>query len=130
MLDINLNFKGIFNILTGKRSKSNVPIMDFIHSLRGHSHESKIHSILQRLCNGTFDLCILYKNSGDTHELISFYGDYNTTTMTNYNLLSIPIFINKSLGYYIMLMTITKIKHKYDKQTLDVLKSLLIDNNI
>lgn len=131
MLDINLNFKGIFNILTGKCPKrKQAPIMDFIHSLKGHSHESKIQSILQRLCNGTFDLCVLYKNTGNTHELISFYGDYNTTTTTNYNLLNVPIFINKSVGYYVMLMTLTKLKENYDKHTMEILKSLLSDSNI
>src|SRR5690242_1624057 len=127
MLDINLDFNGIFSGIFNfkKKKKRQTNFNDFFNSLSGKSNESRINMIIEKMVNSKNDVGLLYKVENNANHLITFYGEYNINKNNNLNLKSIPIFLNGKLDYILVIGIYTKKLVNLDDNLLELLKNNL-----
>ena len=130
-MSINFNIGSLFNCFCKSPEKTEMEqyetnFSNFINSLKFHDNKTRISLILQKIVNSHNDLAILYKNKENKgYDIIDVCGNYNPTMINNFNMVSIPIYINCSLEYFIFVGRKTKNKIEIDENLIDLLKGNL-----
>ena len=127
-MSINFNIGSLFNCFCKEietEEHYEVSFSNFINSLKFHDNKTRISLILQKIVNSHNDLAILYKNKENKgYDIIDVCGNYNPTMINNFNMVSIPIYINGSLEYFIFVGRKTN-KIEIDENLIDLLKGNL-----
>src|SRR5690348_15086574 len=114
MFDLNISINNLIKNCFPFKNKNQIKIKDFINSIKNHNSEIRINMILERIVNGTWDLAIIYKNDiqNNSLKLISYYGDYELSRINYLNIVSIPIYQNSVILYFLIIATNKKKKIK------------------
>ena len=120
MFDVIINFKEMFKgCFMDKNTTSNDILKETIEQTK--DHEAIISMILLKIVNDSFSAGLLYHYNPHL-ELIKTTGHFDYNTALNYNLLSIPIFVDGNLKYTLNL--ISKKKVRYSKRIQDLVEIL------
>ena len=72
---LNISFEGLFKGCF--QWKKQTSLQNFTNTLNNVlRNETKINMILEKICNGKFDLVLLYKVENRNRILTNYYGDY------------------------------------------------------
>ena len=124
VFDITINFSELFKGCFSFKRKNNENLNVFIQSLRNHSKESRIQSILQKAINGKNNLGLLYEVNDNNYKLINFYGNHNDTQINSG--VVIPIYKNMTVKYLLVILkNKKKNKIKIDEELINILRNTL-----
>jgi hypothetical protein len=119
--NFNFNFPNCFCCF----KKEKYDLNNFIQSLKGHSTETKMIMLLEKITNGINDISILYTINENNLNFMTFYGYYNINKINKLNVCTIPIFVN-SICKYLLIVGSYKKKVKINNCLIDILKDNLI----
>ena len=124
MFDLILNFSDCFKFFLKNQKNDEINISNFINSLKFHDSKTRVSLILQKILNSKNDLVILLKNNENRcFNIMDVVGDFSLTRTNYFNTLSIPIYINTHVEYFLFIGRKNKNKIKVNKTLLELLQN-------
>jgi hypothetical protein len=125
VFNFDINFTNCFKKNKSKNKYAGIDIEDIIDTLTDMEYLDKIKLLMLKICNGTYDKCILFEHDEQQIKILNMIGGHDINCINYYNVISIPIFKNNGLRYSLTLIKNTKIKNIHNDEYVKLLTGIL-----
>lgn len=126
MMDINLNFAGLFTGCFNKNKDKHENIENLRANILTMSKDMKLRYVLQKILNGTFDVLFLNSINGLEQKNMITLGVYDHLKPAFFRgSVIIPIFIEDHLRYSLVLCSYKSVIKTYNKGLVKILSEIL-----